>query len=720
VKQDDARNLIKYFQNVKYFPLPGREGLTVSPDLSKIPQELKDRPQWVAFKTDKTPVNPKTGGNAQADNPDTWGTCEQAIKYYNAHKHNGIAGIGYEFSYYDPYTGLDWDDCRDSETGQLKYCAQVLLDYFDSFGEVSPSKTGIHILVEGKIPIGEGNQKALNCGGKVEAYRVDRYFTVTGNHLPGTPDTINPRDIELKAFHSQVIAKTKAPPKSPGPSPTLNMADSEIIGKAKAAQNGDKFDRLWRGDISEYDGDDSAADMALCSILAFWIQNPGQIDRIFRTSGLFRDKWDSRRGASTYGAKTIDKALDTVTETYQGPRSASKHEANVPKQPPSPIAVQYSGLPTWPKEIMAGAAGRFSKTYAAYLETPKAFLFMAYLTFLGHLISDKITLQSELNPQPRLFTIPLGESADARKSTAIEKTHSFFREVINPDDFNAIWGVGSAEGLAKCFKKNARAILILDELKSLIQKMRIDASVLLPCINTLFESKRFHSLTKKHDITIDDAELCLLAASTLETYRNMFNSTFMDIGFLNRLFIVIGDSQRKFSIPEYMPENKKESLKNDLKDVLSFVGDLSEGGRYAIPINSTARDIFDEWYFNLESSAFTKRLDTYGHRLMPLLAVNEMVSTITPEIAEKTVTLLNYQLAARKFADPIDADSAIARLEERIRRLLSGGSLLKRDLERRVNKGRVGIWAWEQAIKNLRNAGEIFWDSKTGEFRLNA
>jgi hypothetical protein len=88
---------------------------------------------------------------------------------------------------------------------------------------------------------------------------------------------------------------------------------------------------------------------------------------------------------------------------------------------------------------------------------------------------------------------------------------------------------------------------------------------------------------------------------------------------------------------------------------------------------------------------------------MPLLAVNEMQNLITPEIAQKTVALLNYQLVARKFADPIDADTAVARLEERIRRLLSGGPLFKRDLERRVNKARVGIWAWDQAIKNLRN-----------------
>jgi hypothetical protein len=103
---------------------------------------------------------------------------------------------------------------------------------------------------------------------------------------------------------------------------------------------------------------------------------------------------------------------------------------------------------------------------------------------------------------------------------------------------------------------------------------------------------------------------------------------------------------------------------------------------------------------------------------MPLLAINELQETVTPKTAEKTVELLNYQLAARKFADPIDADNSIARLEERIRRLLAGGPLGKRELARRGNKARVGIWLWDMALKNLTNAGEICWDSRTREYGL--
>jgi len=91
-----------------------------------------------------------------------------------------------------------------------------------------------------------------------------------------------------------------------------------LLEKALAAKNGDKLRRLMDGDTSEYGGDDSAADLALCSMLAFWADDTAQIDRIFRRSGLMRAKWDEKHGAGTYGERTIEKALAGRTEHYHG------------------------------------------------------------------------------------------------------------------------------------------------------------------------------------------------------------------------------------------------------------------------------------------------------------------------------------------------------------------------------------------------------------------
>ena len=140
--------------------------------------------------------------------------------------------------------------------------------------------------------------------------------------------------------------------------------------------------------------------------------------------------------------------------------------------------------------------------------------------------------------------------------------------------------------------------------------------------------------------------------------------------------------------------------------MMEFIQDLTTkssmvGEKYFFPMDKGAKDAFHEWYMGQERSVFTKRLDTYGHRIMPLLAVNELKTRIDLDIVLKTVALLDYQLEARKFADPVDADNKMAGLEETIRRLLAKGPMSKRDLEKYGNKGRCGIWFWDTALKNL-------------------
>lgn len=406
--------------------------------------------------------------------------------------------------------------------------------------------------------------------------------------------------------------------------------------------------------------------------------------------------------------KIVLAANQAIDLAQGGDNKAAKSEFEKALKPSVIDQIQIAStnpIPLWPSEVMSGAAGRFAKCYAQYLETPESFLFMNHLTLLGHVVSGKISLLSELRPQPRFYTCNLGESADTRKSTSIIKATEFFEDVLPDNHF--IHGVGSAEGLAKALESNEKAVLVCDELNSLIQKMRIDGSVLLPCLCSLFESNRFHNHTKKSEIKIDGAELCLLGASTLDTYRSMFNSRFMSIGFINRIFVLVGDSAKKFSVPEPMPDTEYNNLKKDLLDLMAFVEELTTrdsvaGSCYFYPMDKDAKELFHSWYINQESSIFTKRLDAYGHRLMPLLALNEMKEVIDLEIVQKTITLLDYELKARKFADPVDADNSVAALEEKIRRLLSNGPLPKRVLENSGNKARVGTWLWETALKNLK------------------
>lgn len=421
-------------------------------------------------------------------------------------------------------------------------------------------------------------------------------------------------------------------------------------------------------------------------------------------------------------AKEVDRAIELIVPAsalaQQTDEDDEATEERLAMQEESGASEQQASnsldFPAW---VISGAAGAFATAYSEYLEAPASFLYMSFLTILGNIVSDSVTLQSELKPQPRLFTVILGQSADERKSTAITKAVDFFRLIMDQGSINTCYGVGSAEGLARALEENPKLVLAIDELKTFVQKAKIEGSVLLPCINTLFELNRFHSVTKKHAITLEDAHLSLLAASTLETYQTMFNSAFLDIGFVNRLFIVLDQGQKKFAIPRMIPQDVKNELGKHLQEVLIIAEYLCQQHKpYPMPLHPEALKAFEQWYFETPRSVFAKRLDTYGHRLMPLLSINDQKKDIDLETVQKTISLLNYQLAVRQEAGPVDADSKIAALEERIRRILSNGPLFKRDLERKINKSRCGNWAWNMAIRNLIGAREIRFNKKQNTY----
>jgi len=167
-----------------------REKVTVKHKFHNIPEELKKRPQWVDWVYEhnpsdpdnpkKPPINPKTGKKAKVNDPDTFATFEVAVKRY---KKGGVEGIGFVFTDNDPYVGIDLDDCRNKITGKIKIAAQLIIDSFASYTEISPSGTGIHIIAKGKLPGKGRNFGYVKSFGKVEMYDQAHYFTITGDIL---------------------------------------------------------------------------------------------------------------------------------------------------------------------------------------------------------------------------------------------------------------------------------------------------------------------------------------------------------------------------------------------------------------------------------------------------------------------------------------------------------------------------------------------------------
>jgi hypothetical protein len=236
---------------------------------------------------------------------------------------------------------------------------------------------------------------------------------------------------------------------------------------------------------------------------------------------------------------------------------------------------------------------------------------------------------------------------------------------------------------------------------------------MLPAVNTLFESNQYENAVKKRNISLSNAHLSILAASTTQTYQNTWSSQFTDIGFNNRLFLVPGNAEKKFSIPRPIPAGEKILLQSKILRILK----KASKARLIYSITGGARKLFHEWYMKVEDSVHAARLDTYAMRLMPLLAVNEDKKEVDVEITKKVITLCNWQLEARKIYDPVDADNTVARLEEGIRRALKRKPHTYAGLIRATNAKRDGYWFLDKAVKNLEKVGEIRWDAKIRKWK---
>ncbi|UCF01628.1 MAG: hypothetical protein JSV14_14870 [Deltaproteobacteria bacterium] len=457
-----------------------------------IPDELFRGKKWVCWKWEKRnevwtkPLyNPRTGKYAQSNKPSTWATFAETWLQYESGNYDGI---GFVLSNADGFCGIDYDRVRDPQTGNIEADALARIRAINSYTEISPSGCGLKTIVKAKLPDRDRQSEHYSF------YTNKRYFTITGHVFDGISRSIEHRQKEVSKLYSELFPGKEKVSQNRETQPSHNIADLEIIEKALNANDGGKFRQLWEGDSGDYPSQ-SEADLALCTKLVFWVGvDPSRIDTLFRKSGLYRDKWER----DDYRDRTINAAMEGVVDFYNP--AMDDHPAflneelsveSTEKPHLEVVEPQQEDSLEFPNWIIAGAAGDFANLYASYLEPPIHFFYTAFLTCLGSVLAKTLTLASELQPQPRMYVIFLGESADDRKSTAIVKTVDFFKIAVS--EFAVCWGVGSAEGLQKRLKQDGKLLLCFDEFKSFVGKCQAQGSVLLPCVNTLFELNHYEN-----------------------------------------------------------------------------------------------------------------------------------------------------------------------------------------------------------------------------------
>lgn len=277
--------------------------------------------RWVNYKLEtrkgkqtKVPYSPHGTKPSMASSTDvkTWGTHKEA-SMYDAER------VGIVFTPDQLLLGIDIDHCIEGDKivhPQAK-AIRALGKLADTYTELSPSKTGLHLYLALTGPLAlTANKKA-----PFEIYTSGRYFTVTGIPFGELKDvrTITPAEaLEILALAGYPWEKKETPANPPPTSSKLaatELSDEDVLAKMFASKNGDDIQALYEGDLSQHNKDASSADMALLSHFAFWTgKNAAQMEHLWITSPLGKRKKTQTR--EDYRTRTITNAIAHCKEVY--------------------------------------------------------------------------------------------------------------------------------------------------------------------------------------------------------------------------------------------------------------------------------------------------------------------------------------------------------------------------------------------------------------------
>jgi Protein of unknown function (DUF3987) len=413
--------------------------------LPKLPQQLKDKPNWVRWKI--ASVNGKLtkvpyrmdGTKAASTRSEDWTDYKTVVTGATI---NEKGGIGRVVQKEERLVGIDLDGCRDPETGLLAQWAEDLSECVNSYCEVTPSQTGIRIWVRGTLPEGDrvfNLDPAVGFGSKVkiEIFTDARYFTVTGQSIFHAD--LWERDLtEAYELIHAIRRKHPAPKKTKTSTATAaNSAEIAVQIEKLGQFETSKYDIFMKGTITSHEPfvidngygripypSQSEADFAFATVLAY--HHRGDREKMsadFRQSPMYREKWDRLE------EPTFDKILASIKFDDSAPAPAplaavpervitqAEIDASIDEEFPVYPLGEQSG-PLWDDSWMYGIAGDIVRKAGKHCEAHPAGMYLDLIVSLGNIMGRhayfKVGASKHFTNE---FMIRVGNTSTARKGT---------------------------------------------------------------------------------------------------------------------------------------------------------------------------------------------------------------------------------------------------------------------------------------------------------------
>jgi hypothetical protein len=679
--------------------MPPASFVLAADPVAKFPEEAKCEDRWLVYKlvhnektgkNDKIPYNPTTG--KKANDP------KQGVAFRTAAAKIGdYNGLGFYVE--SPYIVIDIDSCI--VDGAIMEQAAAIVRELNSYTEVSPSGTGLHVFVEGEKP-------GTACRRGIEIYSTKRFITITGNHVDGTPATIEARDI--KPIYDRMLRGDFT---EPGTIKAGESEDSPVSKPSAQIQTGTSVTTkrvlLSTGKIvstkpfiieDEFGnklryGSQSEADLALATCLAFEFEGDAtQINDAFRESSLYRPKWDRQ----DYSIGTIQKAV----KDYE----ASEALKNTPI--PQPVAIERP----YPMhdDAFYGVAGDFVRTVLPETEADPVALLGNFLIAAGLLFGRNAwTVADGKQHFPVEYLLMTGKSGVGRKGTATGRVLPVMSQAKMFFDDCVLSGLSTGEGLIKAIEPkdgentSERVFLaVIQEFASLLTVMKRDGNTMSAILRESFDGGRLRVLTRKDPLKVDNVNLGVIAHITKDELLNGLTDTDRVNGFANRFMPVF--VERSKLLPEGGNDVSFVDIVERLQDA---VAKSTRRGR--IQRDAEAKAVWKEHYKILTRErsglvgALESRAETHVLRLSLIYALLDGADAIRVEHLKAALAFWEYVERSIEYvfqgaSGDSEGDKIIAAMAQ--------GPLTKKEISRVFGDHRTAEWI-EIKIESLVARGSI-------------
>jgi hypothetical protein len=640
------------------------------------PDEIRQVPQWICWryalvdnKPTKLPINPFNGQLASVTQPNSWSDYSTACK--SALNSSGyLNGIGFVLTDNDPYCFIDFDNPGEDKAIAKRHVE--IVGAFDTYTEVSPSGEGLHSICKAKVPGGRRRNK-------IEIYSSGRYMTMTGVTFLDRP-IADRQDLAMRLWHELDNTDAK---KDFSIIQAEQLNSDEVIFKiAREAENGEKFDALWRGEWTDYYKSQSEADFALINIIGFYSRNIEQIHRMFLLSALGKRDKARRKNyvidmiRRSFDNQPVDIPLDAIKQSVANQLAkldAEKDKAAAIGPPTNPFAALPVEIPdpNYEWTMPPGLLGEITEfIYKAAPRPVKEIALAAAIGLMAGICGRAYNVSSTGLNQYVLILARTGTGKEAAASgidkimQAVQKTVPAAMEFIGPAD------IASGQALIRYLDKHPCFVSIVGEFGLALQEMcSINASSsqetlrknLLKLYNKSGQNdalrQTIYADDNKNTKIVKSPAFSILGESTPEAYYVNMDETMIAQGLMPRFTCIEYLGDRPPLNRDHNEAQPSESLVSKVCQVSQFALMLAHHNRTIdISLDSEAQELSAKWNakcdMKINGSDFevARQLWNRGHikalKLAGLIAIgnNAFAPIITKECLQWAVNLIERDI----------------------------------------------------------------------------